>query len=145
MESQDTFFIIGATSTSITLPLTGIGLVVLPKTAGIACTLSLGNGLLRKIIINKNNEHKKHYENGQKTIKSFENLYRKSLQDNVIDKNDFESLCNIFTKNLDETKIEDMFKNKNCSACNIKFDEDNYKKNRNVFKNCYDEKKKKQY
>ena len=33
-------------------------------------------------------------------------LYRKSLQDNVIDKNEYESLCNIFTKYVDENKNE---------------------------------------
>ena len=30
--------------------------------------------------------------------------YRKSLQDNIIDKTEYESLCNIFTKYVDENK-----------------------------------------
>ena len=34
------------------------------------------------------------------------NYRKKSLQDNVIDKSEFESLCNIFTKYVDETKNE---------------------------------------
>ena len=34
----------------------------------------------------------------QQTIKSFDNLYRKSLQDDVIDKTEYESLCIFFTK-----------------------------------------------
>ena len=42
LESVDTIVIIGATSASITLSVTGIGLIVLPISAGIACTLSLG-------------------------------------------------------------------------------------------------------
>ena len=46
LESIDSIVIIGATSTSITLSLTGIGLIVLPISAGIACTLSLGNKVL---------------------------------------------------------------------------------------------------
>ena len=37
-------------------------------------------------------------------------LYRKSLQDNVIDKTENESLCNIFTKFVDETRNESFFK-----------------------------------
>ena len=41
-ESVDSIIIIGATSTSITLSTTGIGLIILPISAGIACTLSLG-------------------------------------------------------------------------------------------------------
>ena len=46
LESVDGFVIIGATSTSITLSLTGVGIIILPISAGIACTLSLGNKIL---------------------------------------------------------------------------------------------------
>ena len=104
LESIDSIIIIGATSTSITLSITGIGLIILPISAGIACTLSLGNKVLHKLIINKYNKYKKQYERDQQTIKSFDKLYRKSLQDNVIDKTEYESLCNIFTRYVDENK-----------------------------------------
>ena len=104
-ESVDSIIIIAATSTSITLSITGIGLIILPISAGIACTLSLGNKILHKLIINKYNKYKKLYERDQKTIKSFDKLYRKSLQDNVIDKTEYESLCNIFTRYVDEIFI----------------------------------------
>ena len=106
LESVDSILIIGATSTSITLSITGIGLVILPISAGIACGLSLGNKILHKLIINKYNKYKKQYERDQKPIKSFDKLYRKSLQDNVIDKTEYDSLCNIFTKCIDEKKNE---------------------------------------
>ena len=96
LESVDSIVIIGATSTSITLSVTGIGLIILPISAGIACTLSLGNKVLQKLIINKYNKYKKLYERYQQTNKSFDKLYRKSLRDNVIDKKEDESLCNIF-------------------------------------------------
>ena len=106
LESVDSIVIIGATSTSITLSVTGIGLIILPISAGIACTLSLGNKVLHKLIINKYNKYKKLHEREQQTIKAFDKLYRKSSQDNVIDKNEYESLCNIFTKYADENKNE---------------------------------------
>ena len=106
LESVDSIAIIAATTTSITLSFTGIGLIVLPISAGVACALSLGNKILHKISINKYNKYKKQYERDQNTIKSFDKLYRKSLQDNVIDKNEYESLCNIFTKYIDENKNE---------------------------------------
>ena len=106
LESVDSIVIIGATSTSITLSVTGIGLIVLPISAGVACALSLGNKILHKIIINKYNKYKKQYERDQSTIKSFDKLYRKSLQDNVIDKTEYGSLCNIFTKYVDQNKNE---------------------------------------
>ena len=106
LASVDSIVIIGETSTSITLSVTGFGLIILPISAGIACTLSLGNKVLHKLIINKYNKYKKQYERDQNTIKSFDKLYRKSLQDNVIDKNEYESHCNIFTKFVDENKNE---------------------------------------
>ena len=106
LESVDSIVIIGATSTSITLSITGIGLNILPISAGIACALSLGNKILHKIIINKYNKYKKQYERDQNTIKSLDKLYRKSLQDNIIDKNEYENLCNIFTRYVDENKNE---------------------------------------
>ena len=106
LESVDSIVIIAATSTSITLSVTGIGLIILPISAGIACALSLGNKVLHKIIINKYNKYKKQYERDRNTIKSFDKLYRKSLQDNLIDKTEYESLCNIFTKYVDENKNE---------------------------------------
>ena len=106
LESVDSMVIIATTSTSITLSITGTGLVILPMSAGIARTLSLGNKVLHKLIINKYNKNKKQYERDPQTIKSFDKLYRKSLQDNVIDKTEYESLCNIFTKYIDEIKKE---------------------------------------
>ena len=106
LESVDSIIIIGATSTSITLSITGVGLIILPISAGIACTLSLGNKVLHKLIINKYNKYKKLYERDQNTIKYFDKLYRKSLQDNIIDKSEYDSLCKIFTKYVDENKNE---------------------------------------
>ena len=106
LESVDSIVIIAATSTSITLSITGIGLIVLPISTGIACGISLGNKILHKLIINKYNKYKKLYERDKQTIKSFDKLYRKSLQDNVIDKTEYDILCNFFTKYVDENKNE---------------------------------------
>ena len=106
LESIDSIIIIAATSTSITLSITGIGLIVLPISAGIACGLSLGNKILHKLIINKYNKYKKQHERDHQSSKSFDKLYRKHLQDNVIDKTEYESLCNIFTRYVDENRNE---------------------------------------
>ena len=58
------------------------------------------------MIITIYGKYKKLYEFDQQTIISFIKLYRKCLQDNVIDKSEYESLCSIFTKNDDETTNE---------------------------------------
>ena len=71
---------------------------MIPISTATTCRLSFGEKVLYEGIINKYNICKKQYEKDQQTIKSFDNLYRKSLQDNVIDKNAYESLCNVFTK-----------------------------------------------
>ena len=106
LESVDSIDIIAATSTSITLSVTGSGLIFLPISASNACGLSLSNKVLHKLFINKYNKYKKQYERDQNTIKSFDKLYRKSLQDNVIDETEYENLCNIFTKYINENKNE---------------------------------------
>ena len=110
LESVDSIVIIAATSASLTLSITGIGLIILPISASIACALSLGIKVMHKLIINKYNKYKKQYERDQQTIKTFDKLYRKSLQDNVIDKTEYDSLCNIFTKYVDENKNESFYK-----------------------------------
>ena len=105
LKSFDTFVIIATTSSSITLSLTGVGLIAIPISSSIACGLTISNKVINDIIINKYNKYKKQYQKDQQTMKSFDKLYIKSLQDNVIDKNEYESLCNIFTKYV-ETKNE---------------------------------------
>ena len=104
LQSFDKFVIIATTSSSITLSLTRIGLIVIPITTASACALSNGNKVIYEIIINKYNKYKKQYEKDQQTIKSFDKLYRKSLQDNVIDRTEYDSFCNILTKYVDENK-----------------------------------------
>ena len=106
LKSFDTFDIIATTSSSITLSLTRIGLIAIPISTATACGLSIGNKVLYEIIINKYNKYKKLYGRDQNTFKSFDKLYRKSLQDNIIDKTEYESLCNIFTIYVDENENE---------------------------------------
>ena len=80
LESVDSIMIIGATSTSITLSIIGIGLIILPISAGVACTLSLGDKLLHKLIINKYNKNKNNMKETNKQLNLLinypENLYK---------------------------------------------------------------------
>ena len=98
LKSFDTFVIIATTSSSVTLNLTGIGLIVILISTASACALSIGNKVFYEVIINNYNKYKKKYEKDQNTIKSFDKLNRKSLQDNVIKKSEYESLCIVFTE-----------------------------------------------
>ena len=58
----------------------------------------------------KYNKCQKQYDKDQQTRKYCDKLYRKSLEDNLIDKNETESLFNIFTKILDAPKSEFFYK-----------------------------------
>ena len=74
-------------------------------TIGTGCTLSIFNKLLHEKITMKCHKYKKQYKKGQKTIRLFDKLYRKSLSDNLIDKNEYEGLCKVFNKNVDEKNM----------------------------------------
>ena len=89
LDSVDTV-IIGANTTSVTLSVTGVGLIVVPISAGIACALSSGNNNIQ------DNKNKKQYQKDQQTIKSVDRSYRKYFQDNLIDQNENDSSCNFF-------------------------------------------------
>ena len=58
----------------------------------------------------KSNNFRKQYEKDQQTFKSFDKTYRKSLQDNLIDKSEYESFCNNFAKYVEGNKNEYFFK-----------------------------------
>ena len=113
LESLDSVIIIATTSTSITLSITGVGLNILLISARIACPLSLGNKVLHRIITNKYNKYEKQNEEDQNTIKTFDKLYRKSWQDNIIDKTEYESPCNFSINILMKTKLNLFYKLEN--------------------------------
>ena len=88
MKSVDTFVIIGANTTSVTLFVTpGVDLVVLEFSAVVSCASSLGNKVIHsRMMMNKNIMSKTKYEKDQHFVESFGYLYRKSLHDNLIDR-----------------------------------------------------------
>ena len=59
----DTFFIKAATGSSITLPVTRIGSIVIPISSAAACGLTITNEVVYKLVRQKFDKHKKHYEN----------------------------------------------------------------------------------
>ena len=82
---------------------------MIPISTASACALSIGNKVFYEVIINKYNKYKKEYEKDQSTIKFSDKLYRKSLENNVIDKTEYEILGNFFSEYVDENKNESFF------------------------------------
>ena len=101
LKTVDSFVIIAITSSSVTLSLTGFGLLVIPISSGFACGLTFTIQVLYELIMNEHNDFDKDYERAQQTVDSCDKLYEKCLQDNVID-----SLCIIFSKYVNEIKID---------------------------------------
>ena len=58
IKSVDTVVIIGATTTTVTLSVTGVGLILVPISVGITYALSLGNKLIQRIILKKYSKYK---------------------------------------------------------------------------------------
>ena len=71
--------------------LTGIGIIAIPKSTATACGLLDSKKILYEIVMQKHDKYKELYERDQQTKKSSHKLYRKSLQDNVFKKNEYES------------------------------------------------------
>ena len=113
LESLDTVTINGATTTSVSLSVTGVGLIVLPISAGIVCAQPVGNKVLHKIILTIYDKYTKQHQKNPQTTKSLDNLFRKSLQDNLINKKEFEPLYYNFINYIDGRENESFLKNVN--------------------------------
>ena len=109
LKSFDTFVIVATTSTSITVSITGIALIAIRISTARACGLANSNKVIREIVLQKYDKYKKQHGKDQQTIISFDKLYRKSSQDNLIVKNEYESFCNIFTQFVSQTKNESFY------------------------------------
>ena len=88
LEAFDTFVIIASTTVSNTFSLTGIALIVIPISTGVACGLTFSNKVAFEIVMRKYNRYENQFEKDHQTIKSFDKLYSRSLQDNLIGKSE---------------------------------------------------------
>ena len=66
---------------------TGNEVAAKPISAASACGLSIGIKVIFEIIMQKYSNTKNNIKENEQNIKSFEELYGKSLQDSVFDKN----------------------------------------------------------
>ena len=112
LKAIDTIVIIATTASSSTLSLKRINLIVIPISTASACALSIGIKVVYEIVMQSYNKYKKECEKDKENFKSFDTLYRKSLQDNLIDENEnkYKSLSKIFTRYLDESKVNLFYK-----------------------------------
>ena len=81
-------------------------MIVIPFSTGLSCGKTNTTKIIFEKVVQKCKKYQKQYRKDQQTNKSFDKFYRRNLQDNLMKKNEYESLCKIFTKYLDETKTE---------------------------------------
>ena len=89
INSTDGLIRIGTISASVTLSITGVGIIVVPITAGVGCV----TGILVKIscssLKKKEQNYKLKYAVIQKTLDDCRQVFTTSLKDNHIDEKEY--------------------------------------------------------
>ena len=80
---------IGTTSASISLSITGVGIIVVPIAAGVGCTTGILVKICSSYLKKKEQNYKLKYTIIQKTLDDFRQLYVTSLKDNHIDEKEY--------------------------------------------------------
>ena len=95
INSTDGLIIIGTTSTSVTLSITGVGIVVVPITAGVGCATGILVKVCSSYLKRKEQNYKLKYAIIQKTLDDSRQLFTTSLKDNHIDEKEYHRFVNM--------------------------------------------------
>ena len=87
---------IGTTSASVTLSITGVGIIVVPITAGVGCATGILVKICSSYLKEKEQNYKLKYAVIQKTLDDFRQLYITSLKDNHIDEKEYQRFVTQF-------------------------------------------------
>ena len=105
INSLDGIIVIGTTSASISLSITGVGIIVVPIAAGVGCTtgilVKICSGYLKK----KEQNYKLKYTIIQKTLDDFRQLYVTSLKDNCIDEKEYHRFVTQFENYREASQV----------------------------------------
>ena len=96
INSTDGFIIIGTTSTSVTLSITGVGIIVLPITAKVGCATGILVKICSSYLKKKEQNYKLKYTIIQKTLDDFRQLFTTSLKDDHIDEKEYDRFVNMY-------------------------------------------------
>ena len=88
--------VIGTTSASVTLSITGVGIIVVPITAGVGCATGILVKICSSYLKKKEQNYKLKYAIIQKTLDDFRQLYITSLTDNHIDEEEYQRFVTQF-------------------------------------------------
>ena len=108
LNTIDSVAIISTTSTSITLSLTGYGLIIVPITAGCGCLMTIASKIISEFLKKKEKSYLEKYTLSHNTLNDFRKLYQKSLEDNTIDQNEYKKFTDMYNN---YSKIKNKEKN----------------------------------
>ena len=96
INSTDGLILLGTTSSSVTLTITGVGFIVVPINAGVGCA----TGILVKICSSCSKKREQNYKLAyaiiQKTLDDFRQLFTTSLKDYHIDEKEYDRFVNMY-------------------------------------------------
>ena len=96
INSLDGIIVIGTTSASVTLSITGVGIIVVPIAAGVGCTTGILVKICSSYLKKKEQNYKIKYAIIQKTFEDFRQLYTASLKDNCVDEKEYQRFVTQF-------------------------------------------------
>ena len=87
---------IGTTSASVTLSITGVRIIVVPIAAGVGCTTGIFVKICSSYLKKKEQNYKLRYAIIQKTLDDFRQLFTTSLKDNHLDEKEYQRFVTQF-------------------------------------------------
>ena len=96
INSTDGLIIIGTTSASVTISITGVGIIAVPITAGVGCATGILVENCYSCLKKKEQNYKLKYTIIQKTLDDFRQLITTSLKDNHIDEKEGDRFLNMY-------------------------------------------------
>ena len=96
INSLDGIIVIGTTSASVTVSVTGVGIIVVPITAGVGCAIGILVKICSSYLKKKEQNYKLKYAIIRKTLDDFRQLYITSLKDNHIDEKEYQRFVTHF-------------------------------------------------
>ena len=100
INSTDSLLIISTSAASITLSITGVGIIVVPIAAGVGCATGILVKICSSWLKKKEQNYIKKYACIQKTLDDFRHLYTNSLKDNHINEEEYRRFVNMYENYL---------------------------------------------
>ena len=94
INSTDGLIILGTPSASVTLSITGVGIIVVPITAGVGCATGILVKICSSHLKKKEQNYKLKYAIIQKTLDDFRQFFTTSVKDNHIDEKEYHRFVN---------------------------------------------------